>query len=279
MPGGFSHSNRELTVVTPENVTISYQLAGMVTRILALLVDLTIQILLLIGLSIVIDLFQRVGFGLNHIMSFFGMIASFCILLVYNIFFEMIWGGRTPGKRLFRLRVLRDGGYPVNLTSSCIRNILRFIDLGIIPMPTGSAMYLLFATPGLTSVLLSSKYKRIGDYAAGTIVIHEQIASPFFTGTAHKVAVLTAPNSKPELLYDPMVKNLDRITLQDYQIIRRFTARRASLPTIVQAGVAEAIARPLIDRLDMQVDVQFQVQYADILEAIGRRYTEEMGIL
>jgi hypothetical protein len=76
-----------------------------------------------------------------------------------------------------------------------------------------------------------------------------------------------------------MVKNLDRMTQDDFRIVRRFTTRRAKLEPAVQAAVAESIARPLLQKLDMAIQVYYQVQYADILEAIERRYTEENGIL
>jgi hypothetical protein len=76
-----------------------------------------------------------------------------------------------------------------------------------------------------------------------------------------------------------MVKNLDRMTPDDFRIVRRFTTRRANLDLTVQAAVAESIARPLMKKLDMGIQVYYQAQYADILEAIERRYTEENGIL
>jgi uncharacterized RDD family membrane protein YckC len=268
-----STSVRTVTVVTPENITVTYQLAGVATRLLALLVDLFIQAALIIIVRIAVDLLSNVGFGVASTIMFLGFIGVFGIMFVYNIFFEMIWGGRTPGKRLFGLRVIRDGGYPVTIMASCIRNILRFIDLGLIPLPTSSVTIVLWGAPGLLSVFISGSYKRIGDYAAGTIVIHEANASPFFV-----------PPGRDSLRDEieqivPMVKNIDRVTPDDFRIVRRFTTRRVKLDLTVQAAVAESIARPLMEKLDMRIQVYYQVQYADILEAIERRYTEENGLL
>lgn len=264
--------NRTVTVITPENITVTYQLAGVITRSAAMILDLLIQVLLIVLLSILVDTFRNVGFGIDHLVSFVGFIASFCVMFVYNIFFEMVWGGRTPGKRVFGLRVIRDGGFPINIVSSCIRNILRFVDLGIVVLPTGSVQ-MLYALPGVISVFVSNRYKRIGDYAAGTLVIHEQSASPF-------AALTGASAAKPEIaVLLPLVKNLDRMSVDEYRIVRRFTSRRATLLPAVQAGVSESIARPLLDKLEIRVDIRYQVQYADILEAIERRYAEEHGIL
>lgn len=265
--------NRTVTVVTPENITVSYQLAGVATRSLALLVDLLAQLLLIILTALAASLLNHVGYGIEHIVAFVGTIASFCVMFVYNIFFEMIWGGRTPGKRLFGLRVVRDGGYPITLLASCIRNILRFIDLGIVPAATASGGVVLWGAPGLLCVLFSDKYKRIGDYAAGTIVIHEQSASPF-------VLPVGRAAMRPEIeQIMPLVKNIDRVDGKDFRIIRRFTTRRSKLEPIVQAAIAESIARPLLTKLDMRVEVYYQVQFADVLEAIERKYAEENGIL
>ena len=264
--------SRTVTVVTPENITVTYQLAGVATRSLALLVDLLIQIALIILTSLAVDVIRNVGLGIDHVVAFAGAVGVFCIMFVYNIFFEMIWGGRTPGKRLFGLRVIRDGGYPVTILASCIRNILRFIDLGLIPLPTGGLLPL-WGAPGLISVLMSGRYKRIGDYAAGTIVIHELGATPFVMPPGQN-----SLHAEVEQIV-PMVKNLDRMTSDDFRIVRRFTTRRAKLDLTVQAAVAESIARPLLDKLEMRIQVYYQIQYADILDAIERRYSEENGIL
>jgi uncharacterized RDD family membrane protein YckC len=263
---------RIVSVITPENITVEYQLAGVATRSLALIVDLCIQMILFVLLSIAVGFIRNVGFGIDHIVVFVGAIGGFSILFVYNIFFEMTCGGRTPGKRVFGLRVIRDGGYPVTFVASCIRNILRFIDMGLIPLPTGGVLPL-WGAPGLISVFVSHQYKRIGDYAAGTIVIHEVSATPFGISP-----VQDSLRAEIEQII-PMVRNLDRMTPNEFRIVRRFTSRRAKLELTVQAAVAESIARPLLDKLDMRVQVYYQTQYADILEAIERRYIEENGIL
>lgn len=273
---GFGQQARTISVITPENVEVNYQLAGVITRSMALIVDLVIQALLLLCVVWFLNVTSHIGFGLNHILTFIGLIASFCVLLVYNIFFELMWGGRTPGKRLFRLRVLRDGGYPINLISSCIRNILRFIDLGILIAPSANATCILFGTPGLVCVVCSPLYKRIGDYAAGTIVIHEQtsVLAQWDVPSAQDVP---RTGGIGDIL--PKVSNIDRVTPHDYQAIRRFTARRAALEPIVQAAVAEAIARPLLIRMEIKVTIGHQIQYADVLAAIEQRYVEENGLL
>jgi uncharacterized RDD family membrane protein YckC len=262
--------SRTVTVTTPENVVVTYRVAGFASRFVATLVDLTIQLILLILAAGAVNVFAGAGLGLGNIATAFGAIAIFLILFVYAIFFEMLWGGRTPGKRLMGLRVIRDGGYPIDLVSSAIRNVLRFIDFGILPI---SPPLILFGLPGLASIFFSPAYKRIGDYAAGTLVIVEAGASPLADRQA------TPPPTPAVAAFLPLIRNLDRITPADYRMIRRFTARRYRLDLNVQAALGERLARPLLDRLELPVQIMYQLQYADLLEALERRYSEEHGTI
>lgn len=266
--------SRTVTVVTPENIQVTYQLAGVASRFLALLADLLLQFLLVLLVQMVIRLatgaHALTGFSAASIVSATGVILVYLVLLAYPIFFEMVWGGRTPGKRLFGLRVIREGGYPINLSASALRNILRFVDIGIVPLP-GMRIALL-GLPGMASLFFSPMYKRIGDYAAGTLVIVEAGQSPF--------SMKRQPEATPGVeAFLPLVKNLDRLTTEEYRLVRRFTARRRELEIGVQAAIAERLARPLLQKLDIQASIAYQVQYADLLEALERRYAEEYGIL
>jgi hypothetical protein len=77
----------------------------------------------------------------------------------------------------------------------------------------------------------------------------------------------------------PFIKNLDRLTEGEYRLIRRFTARRRLFAVPIQSALAERIALPLMEKLDIRIPAQFPFPYADILEALERRYAEEYGIL
>lgn len=266
--------SRTATVVTPENVPVTYQVAGFASRFVATLIDLILQILLILLVLWIMSLFMgiegRGGFGLSSIISAVGYIVDFLILFAYPIFFEMVWGGRTPGKRLMGLRVIRDGGYPIDLVSSATRNVLRFIDFGILPI---QPPLVLFGLPGLLSLFFSPAYKRIGDYAAGTLVIVESGVTPFASSRP-----ITPPGPGVEK-FMPLVRNLDRMTPAEYRAVRRFTARRRQFDLPVQAALGERLARPLLVRLEILAQIDYQLQYADLLEAIERRYTEDRGLL
>ncbi|HLV80542.1 MAG TPA: RDD family protein, partial [Chthonomonadaceae bacterium] len=255
-----------------ENIQITYRVAGIGARFLALLVDLALRILLLLLAVGLYRLVARVlggnGLGLAEYATALYILASFLIIFAYPIFFEMLWGGRTPGKRLLGLRVIRDGGYPINLVASALRNILLFIDFGIIP-----PVSVLCGLPGLLCVFFSPAYKRIGDYAAGTLVIVETGASALGTGQR------AAGMSPGVAAFLPLVRNVDRLTAREYRMLRRFSARRAEMDLAAQAGLGERLAGPLMAKLEIEAQIAYQLQFADLLEAIERRYAEEMGVL
>lgn len=263
--------SRQLTIITPENIPITYSVAGIASRFLAFLIDFLIQILMIIAVSF--------GFGivslatlqaLNELLTATTTIISYIILTAYPIFFEMIWGGRTPGKRLLGLRVIRDGGFPINFTSSAIRNFLRPLDFGLIPI---SPPIILFGFPGLLSIFFSPYDKRMGDWLAGTLVIVDKKANPF-----EKKQTTSNRAEKYERLR-PYIKNLDRLTKQDHLAIRRFIERRSSFSISTQSSLGEYIARPILKKLEINAPILCQLDFADILDALEFSYTLENGLL
>jgi uncharacterized RDD family membrane protein YckC len=266
--------SRSITIVTPENIQVTYQVAGIASRFVATVIDLVLQLFLLLLVGLAINLAARLGgrsgIGLGSILTALGLVVAFLVIFAYAIFFEMLWGGCTPGKRLLGLRVVRDGGYPITLVSSVIRNVLRFIDYGLVPI---SPPLVLFGLPGLLCIFFSPTYKRIGDYAAGTLVIVEAGVTPFAGKRSN-----AAPTPAVAALL-PFVRNLDRMTPEEYRIVRRFTSRRDEMELVVQAAIGERLARPLMEKLEIQVPIMYQLQFADMLDAIERRYAEDRGIL
>lgn len=215
--------------------------------------------------------FQLVGLKFEDYLSAFFIIFTYLILFLYATFFELLWDGRTPGKRLLGLRVIREGGYPVNLVSSVIRNALRFIDIGLLPL---SPPIMLFGAPALFCIFLSPRSKRIGDWAAGTVVIVESSVNPF---AAKRELSLKSPQVESMLNH---VRNIDNLSVEEYRVVRRFSERRAGLSLGVQAALGEHIAIPLIEKLFIQLpELKYQLQYADLVEAIERKYTEERSLL
>src|SRR5207253_9899772 len=149
-----------ITLATPEGVHLELTLAGVGSRFAAALVDLAIQIALLIVIAVVgfVVIGGRSGFEVAAVT-----ILSFLVFAAYDILFEVFASGRTPGKRLNGLRVVRTDGSPVGFFTSAVRNVLRLADL----LP---GMYL----AGIVSILVTRRNQRLGDLAAGTLVVRER---------------------------------------------------------------------------------------------------------
>jgi uncharacterized RDD family membrane protein YckC len=145
-------------VETPEGIDLPLRPAGLLVRTLAFSLDLGIRGLVLGLLFIILGFFDEVGVGL-------GSILLFLVSWWYMVLFEVLNQGRSPGKYLMGLRVVQDDGTPIGWSASLTRNLLRFVDM----LPFG---YFL----GAISCLQHPTFKRLGDLAAGTLVIYREQA-------------------------------------------------------------------------------------------------------
>lgn len=146
-----------LQIRTPEGVRFSLLLAGPTSRLLALLVDLTCISVATTSISTVLRLTAIISQDLFMALT---ILASFAISIGYGIACEWYWRGQTVGKRLLRLRVVDVHGLKLQFSQVVIRNLLRTID----------SLPLLYLVGGITS-LVNIKCQRLGDIAAGTIVV------------------------------------------------------------------------------------------------------------
>lgn len=142
------------SVPTPEGFELTLRLAGPVPRALAFVIDLMIRVALYGALAMVLAQLKGAGMGMLLILAF--MLEWF-----YPVVCEVWWQGATPGKRAFGMVVLNDNGTPVTFDASVTRNLLRAVDF----------LPFLYAF-GLISMLLNRDFKRLGDLAAGTIVVY-----------------------------------------------------------------------------------------------------------
>lgn len=141
-------------IETPENIEITIRPAGVVLRLYAFLIDLMARIGIVFGCILLFSALDSAGIGLI-------LIAVFLVEWLYPVLLEVLWGGRTLGKAAVGLKVVMDDGTPVGWSASLIRNLLRMADF----LPG-------FYLTGLAVSLFSHQSKRLGDIAAGTIVIY-----------------------------------------------------------------------------------------------------------
>ena len=139
---------------TPEGIALALRPAGVMARTYAYLVDALIRLAVLLAASTILSALSRFGGGLF-------LIGVFALEWFYPVVFELMPGAATPGKRALGLRVVMDSGLPITPAASLVRNLLRAADF----LPVGYAL-------GLLLMLLRPDFKRIGDLAAGTLVVH-----------------------------------------------------------------------------------------------------------
>ena len=146
-------------VATPEGIELTLRLAGPVPRALAWAVDLAIRVAVVLVVMLLASQLGRTGWGVV-------LLAAFFVEWLLPAWFEAQMGGQTPGKRLFGLAVLNDDGTPVRWPGALTRNLLRAVDF----------LPFLYAF-GLVTMLLNRDFKRLGDLAAGTVVVYLSTAA------------------------------------------------------------------------------------------------------
>jgi len=248
---------REITVVTPENIPITLELAGLGTRFGALMIDLLIQITtVVVGLILfgILSFVTSVA-GLTSLWIALAIIAAFLLFVGYFILFETIWNGQTPGKRMFRLRVVRDGGYPINVFASATRNLIRIADF----LP---ASY----TAGALAVFFSPQYKRLGDMVAGTLVIKEKDANALaFMPTKRGRNQTMVQGRLPDDVRHPS----DTLTAEEIALLRRFALRRWEMTPDDSERLAYRLVVPLIPRLGLTFVPGVAPRYADLVTVLS----------
>jgi len=212
-------------VSTPENVELRYTVAGLATRFFAALIDSII--LAFLGFFILFAglIFVAAGSGFGDTASLAILAVTLLLLFVlvfgYYIFFETVWRGQTPGKRALRLRVMRDDGLPLNFTASVIRNLIRFFDL--LPGTYGF---------GVVAMFLNKRWKRLGDMAAGTVVIRDDVPQ-----APPQLQVSTTPQSRVEAA--GMRATLSN---REYELIREYLVRHRSLAPVARGRVGTQLS-------------------------------------
>ncbi len=210
-------------IVSPEAVALSLDLAGLGSRMIALIIDLLVQTAVLLPLGIA---FAAAGGPGSTALTIAFVVTLFLVWFGYFPFFEGIWNGRTPGKRAQSLRVVRTDGHPVSLGPVLVRNILRLVD----QLPT---LYMV----GVISILLTRRSQRLGDLAAGTVVVRER----------RRAAPQPMELSEEK---DGAAAGIDAsgLTERDYELIRSFLQRRDLAP-----HVRQSLARDVVEAISPRV--------------------------
>jgi uncharacterized RDD family membrane protein YckC len=240
----------KLTIDTPEQIALEYHLAGIGSRFLALAFDTLLQFI------VYFVIFLLLAFLLPDLGKYWAaagvwttaafILVSFVVYWGYFAIFEALWNGQTPGKRHAGIRVIKESGRAITAFEAIGRNLVRIIDQ--IP-----GMYAV----GIITMFLNQKNKRLGDFVAGTVVVHEQPqdeVQPLWSVQPLQQGWLAA-------------HQLSHLGPAELELIETFLHRRIDLAPEVRAATAQRIADHIAGKL--QLNGQQRPSNEDFLEVVA----------
>lgn len=272
-----SRSFDELVIETPERVELYYTRAQVGNRFLAAFIDHLIQFAILavlaLGALLMKDALDWMWKGLGDWLIAAAILLSFFIYTSYFVLFETIWNGQTPGKRLFKLRVIREDGRPIRFYESLVRNLIRTA-LDSMPM-----VVVPLYSVGIVSIFISGRSKRVGDYVAGTVVIRESeakaptLADVLSLARSESLKDRAAKQEAQIFAFDP-----DKLQQEDFEAITAYMMRRYDLPPDVRFGLGNRIAASLAAKLGiphMPISADQLIEEVDRRSRTKRRYRDD----
>jgi uncharacterized RDD family membrane protein YckC len=228
----------QLNIDTPELVAIEMPLAGIGSRFIALLIDTLIWAAGLVVVGLVIWAFQPALQAFSN-LSYQWSVAIFTLAVFllnwgYFTLFEAFWHGRTPGKRIARIRVIQKSGRAIGIFESMARNFIRYVDQ--IPF---------FYAVGVIAVFATRQHQRLGDLAAGTLVVLDrEQETPLWadTGRHELPATSQAAILEPPPSHALPAAGIAKLTWSDLEVLEGFFARRLDLPLATRQRLAQRIA-------------------------------------
>src|ERR1700733_11099961 len=230
-----SNSADKITIETPEQTALEFAIAGVGSRFLALAFDMLIQfvvftLLIIGGIFLLTGLFHG-AFGSNWTLALL-ILLLFIVFFGYFAIFEAIWNGQTPGKRITHIRVIKDSGQPITAIDAVGRNLLRIVD----QLPV-------FYGVGVLCAWISPQSKRLCDYVAGTVVVHEK---PFET--------VAPPWDDLPAAVATHQYGANRLSPEEFALVEAFLSRRSALDAAVRYDTAAGIVRRIESKLTMPPD-------------------------
>src|SRR5215218_3202763 len=205
-------------ISTPEGVDVELTLAGIGSRFIAAIMDLLVQGAVVLAAAIILGV--TAGNASSAAVAVFT-IVFFLVFFGYDVLFEVRSRGRTLGKRWTGLRVVRTGGSPVTFVPSCVRNVMRIVDI----LPAAYAI-------GMLSIFVTRSNQRLGDLAAGTLIVRERPGGLRY-----------ASRPVPAVGVDAVGWDVSAVSASDIGTVRQFLARREELEFGARDDLANDLER------------------------------------
>lgn len=239
-------------LVTPEAVPLQLEVAGIGSRLIGAFVDALIQTAILIAGFVAGSLSPVLGEGFGLVVA--GIAFFTLVVYAYHGVFEGLWDGRTPGKSVAGIRVVSGRGQPATWGQIVIRSIFRLIDMSPV---------------GVISIIVTRRSQRLGDLAAGTIVIRE-----------HRQPAPAALQLAPDDRRDELARSLDTsaVTEREYSLVRDFLRRRATLSSEARSRLAAQLCGSLQSRIGRPgAGVDSETYLEAVIVSIRARSAERAG--
>ena len=266
----------QLNIETPEQVDLRFPIAGIGSRFLAVLADIALRTLVLIVIVLIFSLIFSAAPRIRGTSDLSGTGAKWFVAGIFFIFFllnwgyfslfEAFWNGQTPGKKFCKIRVIQQSGRQITFFEAMTRNLIRIVDM----LPS---FYLI----GVIATLCNRQHQRLGDLAAGTLVVHERPSDePLWSGTGTRT--ITAAAFEPPAT-EPSFQRRDetnlpadavaRLTAEDLSVIDRFFSRILDMELDTRARIAERLAAQMSEKMGLPLAAE--TKHEPFLEAIARQ--------
>jgi uncharacterized RDD family membrane protein YckC len=263
----------QLNIDTPELVDIQLPLAGIGSRFIALLVDMLIWFAGFIVLAIVLAIFLPGIEAFSKISEQWAVAAAIFMLFLlfwgYFTLFEAFWNGRTPGKRVARIRVIQRSGRAISLFESMARNLVRYVDMQPFPM---------YAV-GVIAIFTTRQHQRLGDLAAGTLVVRDRVQdAPLWGESGARTFTApafdrSAPAPEPHNAYSLPTTGIAKLSSSDLEVLEGFFARRLDMSLETRHMLAERIAAAIQAKSGIEPPAGASVE--TFLEATARQLRDQ----
>jgi uncharacterized RDD family membrane protein YckC len=270
-----------LIIETPERVPLAFPLASIGNRFLAVAIDHTLQYIAIavvfIGFALIaglgrsqIGVFESFEREMPNWVIAVMIFVLFVLFTGYFALFEWLWDGQTPGKRLLKLRVIREDGRPITLWEAIARNLLRIFD-------TFPGFFVPVYSIGLIAVFLSNRDQRVGDLFAGTVVIREREdeAPTFAEAFSNPIADAAYRRVQPRTSFEG---NVSLLTDGEIEVVESFLRRRWDLTERQRIWMAWRIALPIMFKLKPRYETA-TFTYEGFLEELLARYSARQRAL
>ena len=247
--------NDHLSVETPEQINLNFKKAGIGSRFYAALLDtLLLGLLLFIGIYVNFTFISELGDIVGNWLAAIGGVLIFAMYWGYYMVFEITTNGQSPGKIALGLRVIKEGGYPINFSDAAIRNLVRIVDF----LP-------LFYGTGLLVMLINGNWQRLGDLAAGTIIVKTSRKDLKKTGESLTPDISHVKQSTEERLYSDWIQPM-LVTEYELQMIREYIHRRPKLSPIRRLELARTIGGPIAEKMGGEGTINYDKFLSEVYE-------------